>query len=91
MGGQAQGRFSLSFRVELHATALAQIGGLPTDAFDELVSALADVCERPWDAMAAYTGEPEFRQVIFGGLGLVSFYVDDTAGIIWVFDITWAG
>lgn len=89
--GPAQGRFSLSFRVELHAAALAQIGGLPPGAFDALVSALADVADRPWDAMAAYTGEPEFRQVIFGGLGLVSFYVDDAAEIIRVFDITWTG
>jgi hypothetical protein len=81
----------LSHRVELHATALAQITGLPPDAFDALVSSLADVSERPWDAMAMYTGEPEYRQVIFGAFGLVSFYVDDVAEIIRVFDITWAG
>ncbi|WP_231403957.1 hypothetical protein [Actinomadura viridis] len=62
----------MSHRVDLHATALAQIGGLPPEAFDALVSALADVSERPWDAMAIYTDEPEFRQVIFGDFGLVS-------------------
>jgi len=81
----------LSYRVELHATALAQISGLPSDAFDALVSKLADVAERPWDAMAIYTNEPEFRQAIFGTFGLVAFYVDDALEIIRVFDITWTG
>jgi len=81
----------LSYRVELHATALAQVGGLPSDAFDALVSRLADVAERPWDAMALYNSEPEFRQVIFGTYGLVSFYVDETKETIRVFDITWTG
>jgi hypothetical protein len=60
----------LTYRVELHATALAQIGGLPSDAFDALVSRLVDVTERPWDAMGIYSNEPEYRQVIFGTFGL---------------------
>jgi len=81
----------VSYRVELHATALAQISGLPSGAFDALASTLADVADRPWDAMAIYANEPEFRQVIFGILGLVSFYVDDAKETIRVFDITWTG
>ncbi len=62
-----------------------------SDAFDALVSALAHVSEQPWDAMPMHAAEPEFRQTVFGGLGLVSFYVDDTAEILRVFDITWTG
>lgn len=81
----------MSYRVELHATALAQISGLPSAAYDALVTSLAVVAERPWEAMALYNDEPEYRQVIFGTFGLVSFYVDETAEIIRVFDITWTG
>ncbi|SPT64511.1 type II toxin-antitoxin system RelE family toxin [Actinomadura madurae] len=81
----------MNYRVELHATALAQIAGLPPETFDALVTSLANVAERPWDAMALANDEPEYRQVIFGTYGLVSFYVDDTAEIIRVFDITWTG
>ncbi|TDD59513.1 hypothetical protein E1293_46385 [Actinomadura darangshiensis] len=81
----------MNYRVQLHATALAQIGGLPQEAFDALVTSLAGVADRPWDAMALYNDQPEYRQVIFGTYGLVSFYVDDTAEILRVFDITWTG
>lgn len=41
--------------------------------------------------MALYNDEPEYRQVILGTYGLASFYVDDTAKIIRVFDVTWTG
>ncbi|QFG21144.1 hypothetical protein [Actinomadura sp. WMMB 499] len=81
----------MSFRVELHATPSAQMSGLPSDAFDALVSTMVDAAERPWDAMAMYNDEPEYRQVIYGTAGLVSFYVDVEAEIIRVFDVTWAG
>jgi hypothetical protein len=81
----------LSFRVELHKTALAQLQGLPERAFDELIQCMADVCERPWDTMGVRPSEPEFRQAIFGIYGLVSFYVDDLADVIRVYDVTWIG
>ncbi|WP_119727568.1 type II toxin-antitoxin system RelE family toxin [Thermomonospora amylolytica] len=81
----------MSYRVELHATALAQIKGLPPEAFDALVTALADAATTPWDTMAMRPNEPEYRQAIFGTFGLVSFYVDEPAEVLRVFDITWTG
>ncbi|GAA3795447.1 hypothetical protein GCM10022226_13510 [Sphaerisporangium flaviroseum] len=81
----------MSFRVELHKTALAQLQGLPKHAFDALIECMADVCERPWDTMGVRPAEPEFRQAIFGTFGLASFYVDDRAEVIRVYDVTWTG
>lgn len=81
----------MNYRVELHAAALAQMKGLPPEAFDALVTTLADIAPAPWDAMPMRTEEPEFRQAVFGTFGLVSFYVDQDAEIIRVFDITWTG
>jgi hypothetical protein len=81
----------VSYRVELHASALAQIQGIPSEAFDALVSRLADVVDKPWDAFPLQADEPEFRQVIFGGQGLASFYVDERNEVLRVFDITWVG
>jgi hypothetical protein len=81
----------MSYRVELHKTALAQIQGLPPDAFDALVSRLARAADAPWDAFPVQSSEPEFRQAIFGEQGLVSFYVDENSEVLRVYDITWVG
>lgn len=81
----------MSHRVELHASALAQIGGLPPPAFDALVTSLAKAADNPWDALTLAAEPPAFRQVVFGDHGLVSFYVDDDARVLRVFDITWTG
>jgi len=81
----------LSYRVEFHAAALVQLKGLPSDAFDALVSAFVHLVNAPWDAMPLYPTEPEYRQASFGTYGLVSFYVDENADVFRVFDVTWAG
>lgn len=81
----------MNYRVELHTAALAQLKGLPSEAFDALVTTLAEIALAPWNAMPMRTEEPEFRQAIFGVFGLVSFYVDQDAEILRVFDITWTG
>ncbi|MGI5290678.1 hypothetical protein ACQEVF_46175 [Nonomuraea polychroma] len=36
-------------RVEFHATALAQMQGLPDEALDALVAKVADLLQEPWE------------------------------------------
>ncbi|RJL23935.1 hypothetical protein [Bailinhaonella thermotolerans] len=81
----------MSYRVEFHTAALAQMGGLPDAALDALVSRVADLLERPWDARVI-ADDRRFRRTTFGdGRGLVSFYLDETAQVLRIFDVTWAG
>jgi len=47
--------------------------------------------DEPWDAVALYPDEPEFRQTFFGRAGLMSFHVDTGTETIRIFDVTWAG
>lgn len=58
----------MSYRVEFHASALAQ-----------------------WETQTPDRDEPSFRQCTFGGLGLLSFHVDDDREQIRIFDVTWVG
>lgn len=81
----------MSYRVEFHASALAQLDGLPPEAFDALVDQVVKLVDAPWDAQALSPDEPQFRQGQFGGLGLLSFFVDDREQVLRIFDVTWAG
>lgn len=49
--------------------------------------------DEPWDAAVIPPGDdPAYRMVVFGaGYGLLSFYADDAAGLIRIFDIAWIG
>jgi hypothetical protein len=49
--------------------------------------------DEPWDAAVLPPGDDSaYRMVVFGaGYGLLSFYADDTAELIRIFDITWIG
>ena len=40
---------------------------------------------------AAALAQPNFRQCTFGGLGLLSFLVDDDREQIRIIDMTWVG
>jgi len=77
--------------VEFHASALAQLQGLPSSAFDALVERVSKLVDAPWDAQTLDRDEPSFRQCIFGGLRLLSFHVDDDRELIRIFDVTWIG
>jgi hypothetical protein len=77
--------------VEFHAAALAQLNGLPTDAFDALVARVVQLVDAPWDAAPLRHFGPGFRIVSFGAVGLACFYVDDSAEQIRIFDVVWAG
>lgn len=81
----------MTYRVEFHAAALAQLNGLPTEAFDALVQRCAGLVSDPWDAWPLRPAEPEFRQTTFDHFGLLSFYVDNSSNTIRIFDVTWAG
>ncbi|MEV4266787.1 hypothetical protein [Kribbella sp. NPDC049584] len=81
----------MTYRVEFHASALAQLQGLPPSAFDGLVERVTTLVGAPWETQILDQDEPNFRQCIFGGLGLLSFHVDDSRELIRIFDVTWAG
>lgn len=81
----------MTYRVEFHVAALAQLEGLPGSAFDAIVERAVKLSMSPWDAMALTPEQPEFRQTTFGAFGVMSFYVDDGHNLIRIFDVTWAG
>jgi mRNA-degrading endonuclease RelE of RelBE toxin-antitoxin system len=81
----------VSYRVEFHASALAQLQGLPPSAFDALVERVGKLVGAPWDTKSLDGDEPSFRQCAFGSFGLLSFHVDERRELIKIFDVTWAG
>ena len=83
----------MTYRVEFEGAALVQLNGLPSAVFDALVQRVVALVQEPWDADLMTPGNaPVYRQVTFGGgYGLLSFYVDDAAELIRIFDIIWIG
>ncbi|MEV5962831.1 hypothetical protein AB0L70_13775 [Kribbella sp. NPDC051952] len=77
--------------MEFHAAALAQLQGLPPQAFDALVERVTKLVGTPWEAHILDPHDPHFRQCIFGSLGLLSFHVDEQGELIRIFDVTWVG
>lgn len=81
----------MSYRVEFHASALAELKGLPDAAFDALLQRTVKLVDAPWDAMVLYPDEPEFRQAFFGHYGLMSFHVHRESHTIRIFSVVWTG
>jgi hypothetical protein len=84
----------VTYRVVPHATARAQLGNFPPEAFNALIEALTDVADDPYDPLRTLpTKHPQERRAVFGeeGLGLVTFWIDDTLRLVTVFNVTWAG
>jgi hypothetical protein len=83
----------VSYSVRFEGAALVQLNGLPARAFDALVHRVTDLVDEPWDAVVMPPGDdPALRIAVFGaGYGLLTFYVNDTAEIIRVFDLAWIG
>jgi hypothetical protein len=83
----------VSYRVRFQDRALAQLNGLPAEAFDALAERIVDLVDAPWDATVLPPGDdPAYRQTLFGGgFGLVSFHVDDDAELIRIFNFVWIG
>jgi hypothetical protein len=82
----------VTYRVEFEGDALTRLRGLPKDAFDALVARVVTLTREPWDASQVSPGdEPPYREAFFGSYGIISFRVDDTAELIQIFGIVWAG
>lgn len=77
--------------MEFHASALAQLHGLPSPAFDGLVERAAKLVGAPWDSQPLEPGNAAFRQCTFGAFGLLSYYVDESHEVIRIYNVTWAG
>jgi hypothetical protein len=82
----------VTYRAELSDRVLGQLGGLPAEALDALVATMAQVVEYPDDPMRTFsTDDPYVRRVEFGGLGLVTYVIDDARRTITLTDVTWMG
>ena len=82
----------MSYRPHLESDALRQMHGLPAHAFGMLATLLARVCDDPSDpVLSAPTGVPRRRVADAGDFGFIVFAVDETAGLIRVFDLVWTG
>jgi hypothetical protein len=82
----------LIYRAELSDRVLRQLGGLPAKAFDALIAGMATVVEYPDDPMRTFpTDDPYVRRAEFGGLGLVTYVIDDARRTVTLTDVTWTG
>jgi hypothetical protein len=83
----------VSYQLRFEGAALVQLHGIAPQAFDALVERVRDLVDAPWDAAVMPPGsDPSYRITMFGaGLGVLTFYVDDQAELIRVFDIAWIG
>ncbi|MGW1344073.1 hypothetical protein ACWCOV_23720 [Kribbella sp. NPDC002412] len=81
----------MNFRVDFHASALAQLQGLPPSAFDALVDRVSKLVSAPWDSQSLDRDVPAFRQCTFGDFGLLSSYVDHDRELLRIFGVVWAG
>jgi mRNA-degrading endonuclease RelE of RelBE toxin-antitoxin system len=81
----------MSYRVDLHVAALAQMKGLPEEALDALISRTVDLVDKPWDARVLYKDDPDVRMTTFGDFGVLYFKVDEATELITIFNVTWAG
>ena len=80
----------MKYRPHLESGVLRQMHGLPEHGFDMLVTLLARICDDPYDPVfSGPTGVPQRRVADVGDFGFIVFAVDDTAGLIRVFDLVW--
>ena len=66
------------------------MGGLPPDAFDVLARTMARICEDPYDrlfSLAVRDEDPRERMAELGDAGFIQFTVDETAGLVRVYDL----
>ena len=82
----------MTYRAELHDRVLGQLGNFPAKAFDALIAVMAEVVEYPDDPMRTLpTSDPYVRRAEFGGLGLVTYVIDDARQTVTLTDMTWTG
>ena len=82
----------MTYRAELNDRVLGQLGNFPARAFDALIAAMAAVVEYPDDPMRTLpTSDPYVRCAEFGGVGLVTYEIDDVRQTVTLTDVTWTG
>jgi hypothetical protein len=82
----------VTYRAELDERVLKQLSGFPGEALDALIATMAEVIEYPDDPMRTFpTGDSYVRCAEFGGLGLVTYVVNDARRIVTLTDVTWTG
>ena len=79
----------MTYRAELSGRALKQMHGLPGPAFDSLIEVMAEVIDYPDDPLRTFpTSDSYVRRVEFGDAGLITYLINDGAGVVIVLDIT---
>ena len=84
----------MNYRPWLEGDALRQMGGLPHDAFDVLARTMARICEDLYDrlfSLAVRDEDPRERMAELGDVGFIQFTVDESAGLVRVYDLVWIG
>jgi hypothetical protein len=82
----------VTYRAELSARVLGQLGGLPVKAFEALIATMSSVVEYPDDPMRTFpTHDPYVRRAEFGDEGLVTYVINDALRTVTLTDVTWAG
>lgn len=82
----------MNYRAELSDRALGQLGGFPAEALDALIATMAAVIESPADPLRTFpTDDPYVRRAEFGGLGLVTYVINDAQQTVTLTDVTWTG
>ena len=80
----------MNYRPWLEGDPLRQMGGLPHDAFDVLARTMARICEDPYDrlfSLAVRDEDPRERMAELGDAGFIQFTVDESAGLVRVYDL----
>jgi hypothetical protein len=78
------------FRFE--PAVLRQLDRFPADALDGLISVMADITVYPDDPLRTLPGtRPDERWAPFGAAGMITWEIDESARMVIVTDVTWAG
>jgi hypothetical protein len=82
----------VTYRAELSDRVLGQLRHFPAEALDGLIAAMAAVIEYPADPLRTFaTSDPYVRRAEFGGLGLVTYVINDAQQTVTLTDVTWTG
>jgi hypothetical protein len=83
----------VTYRIQFEPPALLQLNGFPGDALEALVPVMVDVSLYPADPLRTVPvpSRPGQRQAVFGGVGLVTYEIDEGRRVVMVTDVTWAG
>ena len=67
--------------------------GKQQEICEAFMDRLLELAGAPWDVRVVQPagGEPEFRETLFGGHGLLAFRLDKEAELLVVLEIIWAG